>query len=163
MSSFIQSYPNLFDESIVLLFPMITIVFFNFLKKDILEGPLIHFTEFVFYFYSIFYLYYTFNLHEPIQINQDNSTNISTCVFYTFITLFVMKLAMLMNPCRESLSAKENNIITLFILFITYYSIKYFIESNNQYNIIKSQYEQYYKYYNVILLIIYVIFILNQI
>ncbi len=102
-------------------------------------------------------------MHQQTNLNKDKKYYISTCVFYTILTLIIIKLLMFINPCRLSLTEKEYNIISIFLLFVTYYSTKYFINSNYKYNYIEKKYEKYNKYYNVLLLIIYFFLILNQI
>jgi hypothetical protein len=158
----------IFEEMFILSIPIVSIIFFNYLKKKIFTGNMINYIDFLFQFYGIFIIFYCFNIHqkttETKQSNptQYDSTHFTNSVFYSLLIIFIINGLMLLNPCKNYLTDQQYNIIYIFLLFIIYSILKNFINLNNQYNYINKKYKKYYKYFNVILLMLNIFLIYNK-
>lgn len=112
---------DLFIRNLLLIFPLMTFIFFNYLKIYHFEGYIINFFAFFHIFMILSYIYY-------INLNKLDDKTVVNASIYSIIILFLIYIFMVINPYRKEMTFVKTNILFTFLLFLFFNIINIFTE-----------------------------------
>ena len=107
---------ELFKNNLLLIFPLMTFIFFNYLKKNYFEGYIIDFFAFFHIFIILSYVYY-------IKLDHKSVLNASK---YSIILLYLIYIFMIINPYKNQMTFVKSNILFIFLLLFFFNIINIF-------------------------------------
>jgi len=137
-------------SNIMLIFPFITYLIFNFFRINFFEGYTIKIIELFFMIIMTTIPYYFSGLY----ICNENSSVGSTMrsLKFSLVSLLFSNIITILNPCKTYMTFGQSNIIYMLSLLIIFNLINYMIEKNNSLCALDNN-----KMINLILIVIHII------
>ena len=130
-----QSFGSIFMYgNMRLFFPLLTFIFFNYLKFYHIEGYTLQFFSFFHLFMIMSYVYY---INFNSICNKSDSNSFMRSSRYALILLFLINIFMNINPYKESMTFVKSNILFTMLLVIFFNIINLICNFNKQ-NLCKS-------------------------
>lgn len=113
------------------LFPIFSVIFFNFLKNNFFNGYSILLIEFIYLFFTLFNYYYIFNIEKCDKSNLHSKDNIiNKSILLSLIIIIILKLILHFNPYKLSMSTMSINIliiVLLHLIFLGFYTSQHLL------------------------------------
>ena len=113
----VNNKQELLFNNLLLIFPVMTFIFFNYLKIYHFEGYIIDFFAFFHIFIILSYVYYiNFN---KLNNKSSNKTVLNASKF-AIILLFLINIFIIINPYKNQMTFVKSNILFTLLLFIIF-------------------------------------------